>query len=171
MNKTVILQASSKSYGNTFKVVNYLNHDNSFDVIDLKTKNMGVFEYDFSNANDDFIPLMEEIICKYDTLVFATPVYWYTMSATLKIFFDRLSDLLHYKKDLGRQLRGKNMALISNSAENDLRDGFDMPFTESAKYLGMNHLGSTHAWFTKNGNEIHPEAKLKIDAFKKLLMQ
>ncbi len=171
MNKTVILQASSKSYGNTYKVVSFLNHEHPFDLIDLKTKNMGVFEYDFSNANDDFIPLMEEIVCKYNTLVFATPVYWYTMSATLKIFFDRLSDLLHYKKDLGRQLRGKNMALISNSAENDLRDGFEMPFIESAKYLGMNYTGSTHAWFTKNGNEIHPEAKLKIDAFKKLLTQ
>lgn len=114
MKKTVIIQASSKSNGNTNRVINYLNSNNSFDVIDLKTKNIGVFEYDFSNANDDFIPVMEEVINNYDTIVFATPVYWYTMSATLKIFFDRLSDLLKYKKDLGRLLRGKNMAMISN---------------------------------------------------------
>ncbi|WGH75824.1 NAD(P)H-dependent oxidoreductase [Tenacibaculum tangerinum] len=171
MNTTIIIQASSKSTGNTHKVVNYLNNNNSFDFVDLKTKNIGVFEYDFSNANDDFIPLMEEIIHKYDTLVFATPVYWYTMSATLKTFFDRLSDLLHYKKELGRKLRGKNMAMISNSGTNDRKEGFDMPFIESANYLGMNYLGSTHAWFTEDGNDIHAEAKLNIDSFKKKLTQ
>lgn len=169
MNKTIIIQASSKSIGNTNKVINYLNNNKSFDFVDLKKKNIGVFEYDFTNANDDFIPLMEEIIHKYDTLIFATPVYWYSMSATLKTFFDRLSDLLHYKKDLGRQLRGKNMAMISNSGANDLRDGFEMPFIESAKYLGMNYLGSTHAWFTEDGNDIHPDAKVKINEFRNIL--
>ncbi|MGG6230554.1 flavodoxin family protein [Tenacibaculum sp. SDUM215027] len=171
MNKTIIIQASSKSTGNTNKVINYLNNNESFDFVDLKTKKIGVFEYDFSNADDDFIPLMEEIINKYDTLVFATPVYWYTMSATLKTFFDRLSDLLHYKKDLGRQLRGKNMALISNSGADDLRNGFEMPFIESTKYLGMNYLGSTHAWFTEDGNNLHPEAELRVDKFRQLLTQ
>ncbi|WP_428742484.1 flavodoxin family protein [Tenacibaculum sp.] len=168
MKNTVIIQASSKSKGNTHKVINYLNNNQGFDVIDLKTKNIGFFEYDFSNAHDDFIPLMEEIISKYETIVFATPVYWYSMSATLKIFFDRLSDLLHYKKELGRQLRGKNMAMISNSGENDLRNGFEMPFRESAKYLGMNYLGDVHTWFTKDGNEIHPDAKVKINEFRNI---
>lgn len=171
MNKTIIIQASSKSTGNTNKVINYLNNNKSFDFVDLKKKNIGVFEYDFTNADDDFIPLMEDLIHKYDTLIFATPVYWYSMSATLKIFFDRLSDLLHYKKDLGRQLRGKNMAMISNSGDNDLRNGFEMPFIESAKYLGMNYLGSTHAWFTEDGNDIHPEAIPQIDSFRKILTQ
>ncbi len=171
MKKTVIIQASSKSNGNTNRVINYLNSNNSFDVIDLKTKNIGVFEYDFSNANDDFIPVMEEVINNYDTIVFATPVYWYTMSATLKIFFDRLSDLLKYKKDLGRLLRGKNMAMISNSGQNDLKKGFEMPFIESANYLGMNYLGSTHSWFTEDGENIHPEAADKIDTFRTILTQ
>ncbi|WP_299001226.1 flavodoxin family protein [uncultured Tenacibaculum sp.] len=171
MKKTVIIQASSKSNGNTNRVINYLNSNNSFDVIDLKTKNIGVFEYDFSNANDDFVPVMEEVINNYDTIVFATPVYWYTMSATLKIFFDRLSDLLKYKKDLGRLLRGKNMAMISNSGQNDLKKGFEMPFIESANYLGMNYLGSTHSWFTEDGENIHPEAANKIDSFRTILTQ
>ncbi len=168
MKKTVIIQGSSKSNGNTKKVIDYLNTDTNFDIIDLKTKNIGGFEYDFSNSEDDFIPLMENIINKYDTIIFATPVYWYSMSGALKNFFDRLSDLLHYKKELGRKLRGKNMAMISNSGINDLKNGFEMPFIESANYLGMNYLGSTHGWFTEDGTQIHPEAKNKIDSFKKL---
>ncbi|WP_206337273.1 hypothetical protein [Tenacibaculum mesophilum] len=40
MNKTVIIQASSKSVGNTNKVVNYLNNNESFDFIDLRTKKL-----------------------------------------------------------------------------------------------------------------------------------
>ncbi|MCH3882427.1 MULTISPECIES: flavodoxin family protein [Tenacibaculum] len=163
MNKTVIIQGSANSFGNTHKVVNYLNKDKKFDVIDLKTKNIGPFEYDFSNANDDFLPLMEKIITNYDTLIFATPVYWYTMSGMMKDFFDRMSDLLHYKKELGRQLRGKNIAMISNSAGNDRRIGFEMPFIESAKYLGMNYLGDTHVWF--NNDKIADDAKLSIEQF------
>lgn len=166
MKKTVIIQGSSKSLGNTHKIISYLNKDNAFDIIDLKTKNIGGFEYDFSNADDDFLPLMEEIIAKYDTIIFATPVYWYAMSGTLKHFFDRMSDLLHYKKNLGRQLRGKKMAMISNSGENDLKTGFTMPFIESANYLGMQYLGDIHTWFS--GDEIAEEAKKRIDSFKKL---
>jgi multimeric flavodoxin WrbA len=166
MKKTVIIQGSSNSLGNTHKIISYLNKDNVFDVIDLKTKNIGAFEYDFSNADDNFLPLMEEIIAKYDTIIFATPVYWYAMSGTLKHFFDRMSDLLHHKKDLGRQLRGKKMAMISNSGEDDLKNGFTMPFIESAKYLGMQYLGDTHTWFS--GDEIAEDAKVRIDAFREL---
>ena len=169
MNTRVIIQGSSKSNGNTNTVIQYLNKNNDFDIIDLKTKSIGAFEYDFSNANDDFIPLMETIIKKYDTIIFATPVYWYSMSGVLKTFFDRMSDLLHYKKDLGRLMRGKNMAMISNSGENDLKNGFTMPFIESANYLGMNYLGNTHTWFTKDGSEIALEAKNNIDTFRSLL--
>ena len=168
MNTTVIIQGSSNSKGNTHTIVNYLNTKNQFDVIDLKTKNIGSFDYDFANASDDFLPLMEHIIANYTTIIFATPVYWYSMSGILKNFFDRISDLLHYKKELGRQLRGKNMGMISNSNENDLVEGFTMPFKKSAEYLGMNYLGDIHTWFS-NG-KIADEAKILIDEFRKRIL-
>jgi len=167
MNTTVIIQASARSNGNTNTIVNELNKHNTFDVIDLKTKNVGQFEYNFTNANDDFLPMMEEIIEKYDTIVFATPVYWYSMSGILKAFFDRISDLLHFKKELGRQLRGKKMAMISNNNYDDLKDGFSMPFKESANYLGMTYLGHTHAWV--EDEQINPIAIERIDAFRELI--
>ena len=164
MNKTIIIQGSSKSEGNTNLISSFLNIDNKFDMIDLKTKNIGHFDYEFKNANDDFLSLLEEIIEKYDTIIFATPVYWYSMSGMLKVFFDRLSDLLHYKKELGRKLRGKNMAMISNSGDNDVKDGFSMPFIESANYLGMNYLGDIHTW-SENG-EISKEVKEIVNTFR-----
>jgi len=167
-NKVVIIQASANRKGNTHKIISYLNKENNFDVIDIADKNIGHFDYNFKNKGDDFLPLIENIILNYDTIIFATPVYWYAMSGMLKVFFDRMSDLLHYQKELGRKMCGKNMAMLSNSGENDLKHGFEMPFIESANYLGMNYLGSTHIWFTKGGLDIHPEAKLKIEAFKNI---
>jgi multimeric flavodoxin WrbA len=112
-NRTIILQASSRNKGDSHTIINYLNTNDQFDVIDLKTKNIGHFDYDFNNAGDDFISLMTEIIENYDTIIFVTPVYWYSMSSILKVFFDRFSDLLKTHKKLGRKLRGKNMAMIS----------------------------------------------------------
>ncbi len=164
MNKTVIIQGSSRSNGNTRTIINYLNTDTKFDVIDLKTKNIGHFDYDFKNSNDDFIGLMTDVIEKYDTIIFATPVYWYAMSGILKVFFDRISDLLKTEKDLGRKLRGKNMAMISNNNYNEIKDGFSMPFRESANYLGMNYLGDVHTW-VENG-KINDEVKGIIDGFR-----
>jgi multimeric flavodoxin WrbA len=164
MNKTVIIQGSSKSNGDTNTVVNYLNISNQFDIIDINTKNIGHFDYDFKNANDDFLELMKEVIANYNTILFATPVYWYSMSGILKVFFDRISDLLKTEKDIGRKLRGKNMGMISVSNLNDLKEGFSMPFIETANYLGMNYLGDMHAW-VENG-EINVEAKKLIENFR-----
>ncbi|HHC80492.1 MAG TPA: NADPH-dependent oxidoreductase [Flavobacteriia bacterium] len=167
MKNTVLLQASSRSNGDSRTIINYLNATNQFDIIDLRTKNIGHFDYDFNNVNDDFIGLMAEIIEKYDTLVFVTPVYWYTMSGILKVFFDRFSDLLKTHKELGRKLRGKQMAMLSCSNSNDLKEGFTMPFTESANYLGMYYLGDIHTWVV-NG-VIPDEVKINIDGFKRTI--
>ena len=164
MNKTLIIKGSSRKEGNTQQVIEQFNANNDFDVIDLLDYNIGPFHYEFENHEDDFLTLMERIIPQYDTFIFATPVYWYAMSGTMKIFFDRLSDLLHYRKNLGRQLRGKSMAMISNSGENDRKQGFDMPFVESANYLGMNYLGDIHSWL--QDNEIHPDAIKIINTFR-----
>lgn len=163
MNRKVILQGSSNSFGNTHKVINYLNKEGNFDVIDLATKNIGHFDYEFKNKDDDFLPLMEKIVENYDTIVVATPIYWYSMSGILKVFFDRVTDLLDFKKELGDKLHGKNMAMISNSGDDDLLKSFSMPFVETANYLNMKYLGDTHAWFTEDGSEIAEKAKKKID--------
>lgn len=164
MNTKVIIKGSSNRNGHTQKVIEYLNCDGDFDIIDLLDYKIGHFDYEFKNHSDDFIPMMMKVVDQYDTIVFATPIYWYSMSGILKVFFDRISDLLHYKKELGRKLRGKRMAMISNSDSNDRLEWYNKPFIESSKYLGMNYLGDVHSWFDKN--EIDVEAKKIIDTFK-----
>ncbi|MCH7523897.1 MAG: NAD(P)H-dependent oxidoreductase [Bacteroidetes bacterium] len=163
MNKTIIIQASSRSNGDTNTIVNYIITNSNFDVIDLNTKNIGHFDYEYKNADDDFIDVITEIIENYNTIIFATPVYWYSMSGILKVFFDRISDLLRIHKDLGRKLRGKNMAMISCSNSNDITNGFTLPFSKSANYLGMTYLGDIHTWV--ENDKINNEVAKLIDDF------
>lgn len=146
MKKGVILLGSSNSYGETYQAAKLVSDQTAYPIIDLKTKNIGQFDYEFNNQEDDFMPLMHKIVDNYDLLIFATPVYWYTMSGIMKKFFDRISDCLKIAKPTGRKLRGKSMAVISSGSEEALVGGFYMPFVESAKYLGMHYMGEVHSW-------------------------
>ena len=163
MNKTVIIQGSSRSHGDTHKIVNYIASKNNIDVIDLYTKNIGHYDFDYKNSDDDFIDLITNVIENYDTIIFATPIYWYSMSGILKVFFDRISDLIRIHKDTGRKLRGKSMAMLSCSNSGDAINGFSMPFSESAKYLGMHYLGDIHTWV--ENDIVNDDVKLNIDSF------
>lgn len=144
--KGVIIQGSSRSAGNTFRIVSYISERTGFDIIDLNSKQISGYDYEHKNKDDDFLPLMKEIVTKYDTIIFATPVYWYSMSGTMKIFFDRITDCLKIEKETGRSLRGKRMAMVSCGSDSELKKGFEMPFVESANYLGMDYLGDIHTW-------------------------
>lgn len=142
--KKLIILGSSRSDGDMRKVVDELVKIFDWDFIDLNDYKIGYYDYEHKNLNDDYLPLMRKIIAEYDIFIFATPVYWYAMSGVMKVFFDRLTDLLDEEKDLGRKLRGKSMAAISCSVGDNLGKNFWLPFSETAKYLGMDYLGGTH---------------------------
>jgi len=150
--KKIIISGSARNDGDTIKVVNDLAKQLKCEVIDLNNYNFSYFDYEHLNRNDDFLPLMKNIISNYELFIFATPVYWYAMSGIMKVFFDRITDLLTIEKDLGRQLRGKCMAAISCSNGNNLEENFWLPFSKSAEYLGMKYLGHLH---TINGEDYH----------------
>jgi multimeric flavodoxin WrbA len=143
MRKIIIL-GSSNSKGHTKKALETLMTLADFDLIDLNEYNIGFYDYQHRNAGDDYLPLIKKIISQYDLLIFATPVYWYSMSAVMKVFFDRFTDLLDSEKDLGRKLRNKSMAVLTSSVGDHLEDRFWIPFKETANYLGMNYIGNVH---------------------------
>jgi len=146
LKKGVIIQASARSNGNTSKIVNAIKSKTQFDVIDLSQKEINHFDYEFKNKNDDFNLLFKNIAKKYDIILFATPIYWYTMSGMLKVFLDRISDFLFHEKEFGRLLRGKQMGIVSCGSDATVFEGFEMPFVQSANYLGMDYLGHLHTW-------------------------
>ena len=160
--KKVVIVGSSRNDGDTAVLAKELIEQSKWDLIDLNDYNFSYYDYEHKNRNDDYLTLMTELIKKYDTLIFATPIYWYSMSGIMKVFFDRITDLLTIKKELGRKLRGKKMAVISCSIGNNLGEQFWLPFSKTANYLGMEYLGNVHTIMGENNNQ-------KIAEFIKLI--
>lgn len=142
MKKSIIIFGSSRSNGNTFEATELvMNKIHDPFLLDLSNYKIGDFDYSHKNKNDDFMQVIEHLLT-YNTIILATPIYWYTMSASMKRFVDRLSDLLSTNKDTGRLLRNKNLAVITSySIHPEGKDGFEPIFINTAKYLGMNYLG------------------------------
>lgn len=142
--KKIVILGSSRKDGNTKQTIDKLNLLSDFDIVDLNDFNMSYYDYEHRNKSDNYLDLIRNIINNYDILIFATPVYWYSMSGIMKVFFDRITDLLDNEKELGRKLRNKNMAVLSSSIGDHLGEKFWLPFIETARYLGINYLGHIH---------------------------
>lgn len=149
MKNTIILFASARELGNTRKIAQSVQEKTDADFLNISALNISAYDYEHRNRQDDFIPSFEKIV-NYKNLIFITPVYWYSMSGPMKIFFDRMSDLMTIRKDLGRSLAKKNMAAICCSSNGEVYPGFFMPFARTADYLDMNYLGDCHTWI-ENG--------------------
>lgn len=159
-DKFVIIQGSSKSKGNTNLVVNYILSKKQGHFIDLKASNITYYDYNHKNIDDDFLKVIDKIMA-CDVVIFATPVYWYTMSAVMKTFFDRLSDLVTIRKDLGRRLKDKKVFVIACSSDDIEHQSFWEPFRLTAEYLDMNYSGHAHTWI-KSG-KIPQEVEHTLD--------
>ena len=93
-NQTVIILASARSDGNTAKMANLIGNHLKADIFDLRSYQIGHYDYEHNYTEDDFIELFRNKIIKAETIIFATPVYWYSMSGRMKVFLDRMTDLL-----------------------------------------------------------------------------
>ena len=142
MSIAVVL-GTSKSDGNTRSLVDSFVTESEAKLFDLSNYQLSFFDYNHENKDDDFIPLINELV-RFDHIVFASPVYWYSMSAQLKVFFDRLSDLLTIEKELGRQLKGTLCSVISTGFDKELPTCFVQPFEMTASYMHMNFKGSVY---------------------------
>jgi multimeric flavodoxin WrbA len=168
MQKTVIILGSARSKGNTYKIVEELRKSIDAELIDLRDYRISPYDYEHKNRDDDFLPLIRKIVKEYDLILFATPIYWYTMSARMKIFFDRISDCLQIEKETGRKLRGKKMAALCCGSIPTSIDSFFNVFKLSAGYLGMEYQGDVHTWIDEK-DEIEDSLKEHLTAFAKAI--
>jgi len=171
MNNAIAIIGSSRRDGNTGKLIDLIARESKIDVIDLNTKYITPFDYEHKNINDDFLPTMSHIL-KYDHIIFASPVYWYSMSAQMKTFIDRMSDFLSIEelKDTGRELRNKTGHVASTSISEKVDDSFIDSFTNTFDYLGMSVGHSIHVNCINGFN--HDSCQTDIHNFiKKLNME
>ena len=160
----VIILASARSDGNTAAIAEYLCAQLTAPIIDLSTRSIAPFSYDNDYpAADDFLRTFQELL-PYDEWFFLTPVYWYTMSAQLKVFLDRFSDVLRYHQEWVPGLAGKSMWPICCSSDAELIPHFFTPFQLTAAYLDMIYRGELHTW---GGRQLvlKPAVKATIDSF------
>lgn len=140
MPKTAIICGGAREHGNTMRLINRVAQKVSADIFDVSRYQISFYDGEHKNRDDDFLPLIRQLVA-YDCWIFASPIYWYTMSAQLKVFMDRISDLMDIEKDLGRQLRGLGAALIATGSEEICPTCYEDVFIHSFNYLDMNYLG------------------------------
>ncbi len=109
-----VIYGSTRDKGNTEwlteEVINgvpvekfYLREYNILPIKDERHSEEG-----FQEVLDDYSALIGKIL-KHDVLIFSTPVYWYSMSGTMKLFIDRWSQTLrdknhpNFREDLAKK--------------------------------------------------------------------
>jgi multimeric flavodoxin WrbA len=145
MLSTIALLSSSRRLGNTGQLIDRIASDLNIEVVDLASQRMSSYDYGHLNRGDDFEPLMKRVLA-HDQIIFASPIYWYAVSPEMKVFLDRISDLLELPDLLseGRRLRGKNAYVVCTSISDEPSVAFMGAFLETFNYLGMHFGGVVH---------------------------
>jgi multimeric flavodoxin WrbA len=146
MPDAIALFASSRRHGNTGQLIDRIAHEIGIEVVDLAEKRISPYDYEHRNRADDFEPLMKRVLA-FDQILFATPVYWYSVSPPMKVFLDRISDFLDLPDllDDGRRLRGKRAYVACTSIYDEAPASFVGAFADTFNYLGMRFEGIAHA--------------------------
>ena len=140
------LFASSRRHGNTGRLMDRVAQELGIQVVDLAQRRMSTYDYEHRNRHDDFEPLMQEVL-SHEQIIFASPVYWYAVAVPMKVFLDRLSDLLDVPEllDQGRRLRGKLGYVLCTSIEDQADRQFLEAWRSTFAYLGMRYGGVLNA--------------------------
>ena len=145
MPGAIALFASSRRNGNTGRLVDAIAARLGMEVVDLSARRISGYDYEHRNRDDDFEPLMQRVL-QFDRIVFASPVYWYAVSPPMKVFLDRITDLLEVPDllDAGRRLRGKTAYVVCTSVYEEAPASFLAAWADTIGYLGMRHGGIAH---------------------------
>jgi len=98
-----------------------------------------------------------EQLAKADALVYATPLYWYGMSATLKNFFDRMICYMSASNprstEVVEKLRGKRVALLISSEERYPASPMSLilQIQEISRYMYQPFVGVVQGFGNKRG--------------------
>ena len=167
MKKTVVLSGGINVDGVTMEGVRVAFAGQPFDLIHLLDHSIKYFDPEFKNQGDDFLGIIDRILT-YDRIVFATPLYWYAMSGVMKVFFDRLTDLLSFQKNRGEKLIGKECCAVVSGGNFELPLGFEIPFRDTCAYLKMDFKGIFYYYSGKDPQE-KLQNKERLITFHKLI--
>jgi multimeric flavodoxin WrbA len=83
--RPLVILGSARDLGHTRSAVDLTLRRIPHSIVFLRRKNILPYSYTRRDAQDDFIGIANRM-ARASVIVFATPVYWYSMSAEMKIF-------------------------------------------------------------------------------------
>lgn len=171
MSKILILNGSPRLHGNTTGLVDTFKQEaekkgHTVSVFNLQKMNihpcLGCFgggkNPDKPCVQDDDMQQIYPIYEEADILVLASPMYYWSVTAQLKMAFDRLFAVA--EKDANYNNPKKNCIMLM-AAEGDSEDNFEPVkhyYHALLKHLGWNNLGEIYAGGVLNAGDIkgHP---------------
>jgi len=155
MKKILILCASPVKDGNTSTLVNWFvegaaSKGAKVDIVAtafLKYKATGCMSCRRCQTIDKYACVIKDeaspVLAKMaeaDVIVMASPLYFYGVSAQLKLVMDRMFCLYKWDNAAGTMttpLKGKKLVLIASAYEDVGLDAMEKPFVLTADYSGM----------------------------------
>jgi multimeric flavodoxin WrbA len=125
----------------------YLRDFNIQPIIDMRHSKEG-----FQERNDDYNSIIDRIL-PHDILIFSTPIYWYSMSGTMKNFIDRWSQTLRDPKypDFKSKMASKKAFVIAVGGDDPYIKG--LPLIQQFQYI-FDFMGIEFAgYILGNGNK------------------
>lgn len=146
-DKIAYILGTSRNNGNTRLLLEAFIESCPGKVVDLSRLEISYFDYEHKNQGNDYLKTIESLLgCHVIGII--SPMYWYSVSAQMKTFIDRLSDLLSIRKDLGKALSGKKLFLAATeSTEGELPNCMIEQIKLTADYMDMEFVGSFYARF------------------------
>jgi multimeric flavodoxin WrbA len=135
MNKAIIIFGNSSRPNDNRSLVDEVARQLELKIIDLAE-----FDFNSQEANDHLIEIIENII-NVDTIIFATPVYSYSMSVRMKLFIDQLGELSQVDEELKEILLSKRGLLLSTGNNAMPPEYFEQTFSLLLAYLGIKYSG------------------------------
>lgn len=145
MKKVLSIYSSARRQGNTFEMVDMFHQLLPGEVCYLDELKIAQYDNDFQNQDDDFVRVIEKML-DADVIVFASPVYWYSLTPAFRRFIDRFTDLLElpHLKVKGKQLRQKTFYLFATSVHQAPPSSFTSQVRHTLQYLGCHYAGIVH---------------------------
>ncbi|NOH73304.1 flavodoxin family protein [Vibrio pectenicida] len=152
--QTLILFSSANKSGNTAKTIGKIHADHECEVIFIDTLNITPYRYDNQYPDDDFYGLIDKIR-NTKNIVFASPVYWYSVTAPMKNLIDRITELGESPrlKNQTSLLTSKRGFVVSSSGNRRICPIFRAFFSEFFEYNKIHYVATLHA-SARNGYHI-----------------
>ena len=153
--KILIISGSPKKNGNTEALIGWFSEGARAKGADIEVVRAAFLKYKTTGCascracqkldkyecviDDEVKPVLAKMP-KVDVIVMATPLYFFSASAQLKLVFDRMFSLYKWDNEAGTMktpLIGKTFVLLASAFEEEGLDALAKPFSLTAAYTGM----------------------------------